>query len=181
MNLLESKNEQKKLIEKIKNSFSIDDIASLKNLFVKLKIMPPSKVKHSIRVATDVAEVKKDKKIIFAALFHDYVERGGNVDELPISEKSKLLVKLLTTIDDEYSDSENIPLSHMKDVLANIKDEKIKNKLIIIKLADRLDKFKNKKLSKKYIKKSKELIKFLVKNHSGNNKDIMKLKKQFKL
>lgn len=179
--IFESKANQKRLIKKVRDSFSDNDVANLKKLFQHLKIMPKKKVKHSLRVATDVADVIDDRDVIFGALFHDYIERGGKVDRLPISNKAKTLVKLLTTIDDDYKDSKNIPLSHMKDVISQVEDEELKNKLILIKLADRLDKFKNKRISKKYKNKSKELIKFLLKKYTGENKSAKKLKKQFYL
>lgn len=179
--IFESKSDQKKLIKKVKDNFSHNDIENLKKLFKHLKIMPKRKVKHSLRVAADVAEVVDDKDTVLGALFHDYIERGGRVEKLPISNKSKTLVKLLTTIDDNYKDSENIPLSHMKDIISQVKDEKLKNKLILIKLADRLDKFKNKNVSKKYKRKSKKLIKFLLKKYTGKNKSAKKLKKQINI
>lgn len=134
--------------------------------------MPPRKVRHSLRVANMVSHLPK--KVRYAAAFHDYLERGGDISAL----KGKLhkdtinLVKLLT------SDDNDDPLTHIKKAIKGVNPD-LKNFLILIKMADRKDNFEKRKrqnkLTKKYKDKTLKLISFLLQNYSGDPKLMDKL------
>ena len=127
--------------------------------------MPVRKIKHSKRVMDRLINLPDDAK--YAALFHDYLERGGDVSVLKniLPERSIELVRLLTI------DNNDSPLKHVRNVLSSGLDENLANFLILIKIADRKDNYnkriKSKCLSKKYKRKTKELLEFLIATYSG--------------
>lgn len=128
------------------------------------RYMPKGKIKHAKQVVKYLDFAPKYVKI--AALFHDYLERGGDKKWLKanISKRSYKLVEMLT--------HDNDPLTHIKTVIDSIDNEKEKNFLILIKLADRKDNYKkrvrNKSLTPKYKRKTKELISYLKSQYSGD-------------
>lgn len=129
--------------------------------------MPKGKVRHSNRVRRKLK--KLPKHIQYAGLFHDYLERGGDLTKIKktLPKKSIRLVKLLT------ADDEDSPLKHMKAIISAQDDEELINFLILIKLADRVDNFNKRvnkdNLSDKYKKKTEALVSYLVDRYSGDS------------
>lgn len=177
--LFENK-EKKEFLKSIKSHISKKDLGRIESMLKKLKVMPKSKQKHSLRVAKNIASVEQDVDVILAALFHDYIERGGKIEKLPVSNLTKDIIFFLTSFDEEYEGEKNVPLAHIKEVLKKIKNQRLKNKLILIKLADRIDNLKKRKgnINKSYRKKSEELIKYLLKKYEGDNSSVNKLKQK---
>jgi (p)ppGpp synthase/HD superfamily hydrolase len=131
--------------------------------------MPVGKQAHSARVGMH-AIASGDDEAIVGALMHDYVERGGNIDELDIDEKAKDIIRHLSSSEEEVSNyaGKNEPLHHMKQVFKTLDDAVLKTNLATIKVGDRVDNLnrralfpKRKPLTKKYVKKSRDLIKWL--------------------
>lgn len=112
--------------------------------------MPKGKIRHAKRVEQRVKKMfgrtnaKKDAQL--AALFHDYIERGGDINTA--KRKFKLSDKV-TNIIGHLSDPEkmnvgdianNAPLAHMRMILEDpsiLPEEK--QIVILVKIADRLD------------------------------------------
>lgn len=79
----------------------------------------------------------------------------------------------------------NAPLHHLKSVFKGMKNQALKNKLVMIKLSDRVDNLNKRGLgvNKNYINKSIELIQFLKRNYTGSinlNKILLFLHKKLK-
>lgn len=128
--------------------------------------MPKRKVNHSKRVAKKMQNMPKD--VQYAALFHDYLERGGDLTKIKeiLPKKAISLIQLLT------NDEESSPLKHMRNVLeSGVVDERLANLLILIKIADRKDNYnkriRNGSLTKKYKKKTSKLLEYLTKKYTG--------------
>lgn len=142
------------------------DIKTLK------KSMPLQKVKHSKRVANLIKLLTTSQDVHNAALYHDFLERGGNIDVLKnkISLYSIKLVEFLTYYDNDIKLSKNKSLDILKDRFKDI-DTKTKNDIIEIKICDRIDNLIRKKelnkLTDKYLIKSEELINFLISSYDG--------------
>lgn len=138
------------------------------------QVLPKSKLKHSKRVANKLWHMPKVVKD--AALFHDYLERGGTVESIsPLLHKDSIkLIKLLT------NENGLSPIKHIKNILSDVNDDTLKEFLILIKIADRKDNYtkriKNKTITKKYKKKTKELLSFLLSQYKGDVKNIKLLK-----
>lgn len=168
--LVESKIKEHKrnYINTLKKYLSKEDLNKVKSLLPSLKPYSTRKKVHSLNVSKEIIPFN-DVDTIVGALFHDFIELGGDVNELPISDTAKDIIKFLTVYEEEYQDSENIPLSHMEDVFSQINSQLLKNKLIRIKLYDRLDNLKNRggSATKKYLKKSLDLMKLLGTHYSG--------------
>ncbi len=130
-------------------------------------VMPRRKVRHSNRVAQRLKNAPTE--IQYAALFHDYKERGGNLDHLKeiLSPTTIHLIELMSV------DNGSI-VGHMEETLNTITDSNLKNFLILIKLADRRDNFikkgKTGKLTDKYRKRTKNLIRVLLHHYTGSKK-----------
>lgn len=175
---------KKKYIQILKKSLSSKEVESIKRMLFHLNILSTEKLRHSIRVSQNVLEYSNELDVILGALFHDYIERGGNIEDLPIDDESKDIVEFLTALDEDVDKSEgNSVLTHLKSVFSNISDQELKNKLVYIKISDRLDNLRKrgKNVSKNYLKKSIELMNFLWDNYVGSSIDfekiIVKLKK----
>lgn len=131
-------------------------------------VMSKRKVKHSLRVFDKFK--KYPKYVRYGALFHDYLERGGDIKVLEsiLDPKSIALVKMLTL------GSEDDLIPHMDSVLCKTDDEELKNFLILIKLVDRKDNYtkrvRTNTLTKKYKKKTKDLVRFLTSRYTGDLK-----------
>lgn len=142
------------------------DIKTLK------KSMPVQKVKHSKRVANLVKMLSKSQDVYNAALYHDFLERGGSIDKLKtiITSYSLKLVEFLTYYDNDVKISKNKSLDILKERFRNI-DTKTKNDIIEIKICDRIDnilrKKQSNKLGDKYLIKSQELFEFLTSSYDG--------------
>ena len=91
------------------------DIKTLK------KSMPLQKVKHSKRVANLIKVLTTSQDVHNAALYHDFLERGGNIDVLKnkISLYSIKLVEFLTYYDNDIKLSKHEFLSYVFNIFAN--------------------------------------------------------------
>jgi len=131
------------------------------------KVLPKMKFKHSKRIAELSKLIKDDENIYSASLYHDFIERGGNIDDLKkiLNSYSIELVKCLTNEDD--SDT----LEKLKKFLKN-KPQNFIDDVLIIKLCDRTDNLKKRvfqnTLTKPYRKKSVELIQWILDNFKGD-------------
>jgi|TARA_R110000787_G_scaffold336_8_gene1209 hypothetical protein len=128
--------------------------------------MPKSKIKHSNRVFNKLDGLPSDVK--YAALFHDYLESGGSLSKIEkvLPPKTIDLIKLLTITDDTSV------IEHIKKTLKSGDiTTQLSNFLILIKIADRKDNYNKRvskgKLTKKYKKKSKTLLAYLIKQYNG--------------
>lgn len=141
------------------------------------KVLNKNKVKHSMRVVSHLDKLPKHVKI--AAIYHDFIENGGDENWLynNVNSESIKLIRHLSIEDG------STPLEHLKSVISSIEDEDEKNFVILIKIADRLDNFKKRirknELSEKYRKKTKKLLEFLIFNYTGNKKILKRLLKKF--
>lgn len=163
--------EKSKYIQKLKSALSLEDIKNIRRLLKKLKVMSRGKQRHSMRVSSSLMDMgSMDRDVVLGALFHDYIERGGDIDKLDVSQNVKDIVNFLSVFDDSYETSKNPPLEHLRDVFGKIDNQSLKNYLIEIKVADRVDNLKRrgKNISKGYLKKSIELIEFLMGNYTGS-------------
>lgn len=148
------------------------DIKTLK------KNMPVQKVKHSKRVANLVKLLTKSQDVYNAALYHDFLERGGSNEKLKnmVSSYSIKLVEFLTYYDNDVKLSKNKSLDILKERFKDL-DTKTKNDIIEIKICDRIDNLLRKKelnkLSNKYLIKSQELFDFLLNSYEGKNNSLL--------
>jgi hypothetical protein len=148
------------------------DIKTLK------KSMPLQKVKHSKRVANLIKLLTVSQDVHNAALYHDFLERGGSIDVLKnmVSSYSIKLVEFLTYYDNDVKLSKNKSLDILKERFKDI-DTKTKNDIIEIKICDRIDNLLRKKelnkLSNKYLLKSQELFDFLISSYDGNKNKLL--------
>jgi len=168
---MENKNTTMKFKEFIFEA-SKTDIKTLK------KNMPVEKVKHSKRVANLVRLISKSQDVYNAALYHDFLERGGNIYKLKniITPYSIQLVEFLSYNDNDNKISKNKTLDTLKDRFKKI-DINTKNDIIEIKICDRIDNLLRKKylnkLNDKYLLKSQELFDFLISSYDGNKKKLL--------
>ncbi len=136
------------------------------------KVLPSKKFKHSKRVAELTKQIKDDKDIYSAAVYHDYLERGGAEGDMEhiLSKYALELVNILT------NDTDDDALLKLQIRLSG-KSQDIKNDILIIKICDRADNLKRRAfkniLSKNYIKKSAELIQWIYDSYKGD-KNILK-------
>jgi hypothetical protein len=137
------------------------------------RVLPNKKLKHSKRVAELTKLLKDDTDIYSAAVYHDFLERGGEVIDMKeiLTPYALELVYLLTNQDEEDT------LYKLKSVLSG-KSKSTINDILIIKLCDRTDNLKKRVqkniLSKNYINKSTELIQWIWDNYTGD-KEKMKI------
>jgi hypothetical protein len=161
---------------------------SLGNYRRQLKlVMPAGKVKHSLRVGATLAKTGGSENTIKAALFHDFLERGGSVGAmthvLGLDPHVANLVVAMSS-DEKESDSsyENEPLNHIRQILGGKLDDETKNQIILIKLSDRIDNLKRRVkaggIGNNYIRKSKELCKFLFQHYTGDKESILILRRR---
>lgn len=131
------------------------------------EVLPKQKLKHSKRVAEYTKEIKDDKDVYNASVYHDFIERGGNYEDCGkiLSPYALKLVKCLTNNDDTDT------LLKLKMVLSGC-DNKTKNDVLIIKIADRADNLNKRldkdNLNKKYLNKSIELIQYIWDNYTDD-------------
>lgn len=179
---------KRNFINHLKNKIPLIDIKKIKRLLSKLHIMPTQKVIHSMNVAKNVTKYSDDVDIIMSALFHDYIERGGDIDRIDISETSKDIIKMLSILDNENETSEFIDVEmHMNEILSGIENQELRNDIIHIKLSDRLDNIRKravkKSLSKDYLNKSIDLFKTMDEYYNGKfniQKIIKSIQKEYK-
>jgi hypothetical protein len=140
--------------------------------------MPPSKVAHSMRAGKSVAKAGvNDQDVLSAAILHDYLERGGNPDEviqrLGISPRALKLMQLMTVAEKTPGlDDNSAVYQHMQQVIGDPQlDQETKNYLILIKASDRLDNIRKRfikgTLDKIYYNASVKLLHFLFSSYQG--------------
>lgn len=153
--------------------------------------MPRGKIAHSKRVMQAVRGSGAGRDAAMAAAFHDYLERGGDIE----AAKGKFQLSPMTTnvilhlSDPEKTENENdtnnAPLAHIQSILGSgnipIEERQI---VAIIKIADRLDNLmrRGKSPSKGYIQKSQELLSYLFDFYYrtfGKDKTIKRLHNQY--
>lgn len=137
------------------------------------KIFSPSKQHHSKQVHKYVLEFGENSDIEQAALFHDFIERGGSKDFLRdnVSLTAFKLINVLTHKSDK-STLQSLK-NHFKD-LTNT--ELIQS--IELKLADRAANFnqriKDNNLKSKYVNKTANLLTFLYHSYPAERNNIEK-------
>jgi hypothetical protein len=163
-------------------------------------VMPQGKVKHSARVARTVFNAvadAQDQKLVnkgrfadldshkwtavMAAIFHDYLERGGDhsvLNQLNLSPDSISVINALTS-----DKGEEDPLTHMQEVLPQL-NQKLRNIVILIKLSDRIDNLRRRMgaggIGWKYLAKSSSLMNYLFRAYSGDPSNLESLKRHIK-
>ncbi len=131
------------------------------------KILSGNKLKHSKRVGELTKLIKDDKDVYSAAVYHDFLERGGEMKDMSniLTPYALDLVKLLTNEDNDDT------LIKLKNSLSN-KPQTIINDILIIKLCDRCDNLKKRVfkniITKAYINKSAELIQWIWDSYKGD-------------
>ncbi len=135
------------------------------------KVLPTKKLEHSKRVADLTKLIKDNDDIYAAAIYHDFLERGGKEQDMReiLSPYALQLVHILTNDTDEDT------LYKLKSVLSG-KSQKMIDDILIIKLCDRCDNLKRRvfknDLSKNYTKKSAELIQWIWNSYKGDKTKI---------
>jgi hypothetical protein len=131
------------------------------------KVMSRYKYKHSKRVANLTKELSSLEDVYNSALYHDFLERGGKIEDTKkvLSFNSYQLILALSHDEDEDT------LESLKTSLDG-KPQEFINNIVYIKLCDRTDnlktRFSNDRLKNKYIKKSAKLIQFLYDSFEGD-------------
>lgn len=135
------------------------------------RVLPNKKLKHSKRVGEMTKLIKDDVDVYSAAVYHDFLERGGEFKDMEeiLTPYALELVKILTNDTDEDT------LNKLKFALAG-KPQTLINDILIIKLCDRCDNLKKREfkndLNKGYLKKSAELIQWIWDSYSGDKSKI---------
>lgn len=131
------------------------------------KVLSEKKLKHSKRVGELTKHIKNDADIYSAAVYHDFLERGGNIEDLEkiLTPHALELVQILT------NDTNDDTLYKLKTSLLG-KPENIINEILIIKLCDRSDNLKKRVLknilTKGYVNKSVDLIQWIWDSYKGD-------------
>ena len=104
--------------------------------------MTKKKIDHSKRVAETIKNIGEGEDAQIAASLHDYVERGGNLEDaqkkLGFSQTVANIICYLSDL--ENVEDENRPLSHIQSVLKKETiSQKEKRIVALIKIADRID------------------------------------------
>ena len=154
--------------------------------------MRKRKQKHLRRVEKAVKLVGGDKDVQRAALLHDLIERGGDVEVarrlFNLSDRTVNIIQHLSnTESSEQEDTPNVPLAHIQMILNSQDIESDEKQVVaIIKIADRLDNLKRRinlgSVGKNYSAKSADLLRWLFNFYYTNyskDKPIKKLYKQY--
>ena len=135
-----------KIIERLSESAGTEELNLVNEAYNLAK--ERSKSEHYLRVASIVSELNADSTMIIAALLHDaYAKEDITYDE--INEKFGInianlvanLIKLRSIKLNDYNESSSV---YLRKVLVGISDDV---RVIIIKLADRLDEMQTKEYS----------------------------------
>jgi len=171
------KKHKRDYIRYVKRELPSEDIKTIKNIVGYINSLGKKKGVHSLKVSSHVSKYSNDPDVIIGALFHDYIERGGKIKNLPISKKAKKIIKFLSSESKNLSGVENEPLEHLMNVVPEIKNEKLKNNIIIVKLVDRYDNLakRGKNVSKNYLTKTKDLFSFLVQHYTGDKRILVNI------
>lgn len=146
-----------------------------------LKDMPLHKIKHSFRVAQSVTSLHPENlEAVQIALFHDFLEQGGNESVLMTLKFNKNTIDGIIALTAHDSD----PLSHIKETIPTLPD-KVKNLVVIVKLCDRLDnleqRYINNTLTETYLNKSEELTNWLFSQYNGEIEHLILIRKKMKV
>ena len=141
--------------------------------FVKDKTpLSKKKIKHSKRVAKLVKTLSDSDDVYYAALYHDFIEGGGDLKNLNKTSTYQSFRMILALTKNDGDDT----LGSLKKNLFG-QEQKFINDVIKIKLCDRYDNLKkrnkNDELSKKYLKKSIKLVRYLYESYVGSDKYII--------
>ncbi len=134
------------------------------------KVLNKKKQIHTYNVYNYLKSIENDKDAQHAALFHDFIEQGGNkkIVNKKLSSDAAKLVKILT------NKSDNV-VKEFKAKTKKLNDDN-KTKVFNIKLADRADNFNtritNDDLSDEYIHKTFKLIQYIYDNYPADKNSI---------
>jgi len=134
------------------------------------KVLNKKKQIHSYNVYNYLKDIENDAVSKHAALFHDFIEQGGNKKVLNkhLSSNATKLVNILT------NKSDNV-VKEFKTKTKGLKLED-KTKVFNIKLADRADNFNKRiiknELTDEYIKKTAKLIQYIYNNYPADKSNI---------
>lgn len=135
-----------KIIDRLSESAGSEELNLVNEAYNLAK--ERSKSEHYLRVASIVSELNADSTMIIAALLHDaYAKEDITYDEINEKFGSNIanlvanLIKLRSIKLNDYNESSSV---YLRKVLVGISDDV---RVIIIKLADRLDEMQNKEYS----------------------------------
>ena len=135
-----------KIIERLSESAGTEELNLVNEAYNLAK--ERSKSEHYLRVASFVSELNADSTMIIAALLHDaYAKEDITYDEINEKFGSNIanlvanLIKLRSIKLNDYNESSSV---YLRKVLVGISDDV---RVIIIKLADRLDEMQTKEYS----------------------------------
>lgn len=135
-----------KIIDRLSESAGIEELNLVNEAYNLAK--ERSKSEHYLRVASIVSELNADSTMIIAALLHDaYAKEDITYDEINEKFGSNIanlvanLIKLRSIKLNDYNESSSV---YLRKVLVGISDDV---RVIIIKLADRLDEMQTKEYS----------------------------------
>lgn len=152
-----------------------------------LAFMPPKKVNHSLRVGRTVSKSGMDDEAVHAAILHDYIERGGDLNQLMslgISNKTLRIIQMLS-VEEKVpgaNDNEHV-YRHMLQTLDDLDiDLETKNIAIVVKASDRLDnltkRVKAGNLNPGYYMASRRLLQLLFSRYTGDRDVLAHIKKK---
>jgi len=154
--------------------------------------MSQDKQDHARRVEKRVKFAGGDEEARRAALLHDLIERGGDIETAKrlfnLSDRTVNIVRHLSNMEAlEQENTPNVPLAHIQMILNSqeIPDDE-KQVVAVIKIADRLDNLMRRILGgvgKNYSIKSADLLRWVFNfyyTNYGKDKPIKKLYKQYK-
>jgi hypothetical protein len=158
--------------EQLESLEVIIDPVYLKQIYKKIrKSLSIDKVYHSIRTASYAIEFTNSPDAIIVALCHDYLEAGGSLLKLDVSDRIKELLMCLT-IEKYFNEYDNPSLCCLHYKIPRLPTD-MKKDLIYAKISDRLDNCIMKAnigiLKDNYIEKTKNLL-FMLYNNFPNNK-----------
>lgn len=145
-----------------------------------LGVMPQYKIDHSIRVGRRLHKAGAGKRGAYAGLLHDYLERGGDIETLSQHIGDLGLPQEIARAVHALSSEDGVdPLAHMQEVLPTIKDDDLRNLIILCKISDRLDKIRQ-RTSGKFQKKSRKLISYLASKYTGELRPLKNLLNKYR-
>lgn len=153
------------------------DLENFRHAKPLFKGLSPEKRVHARNVSLRVARMFPESEVILGALLHDTKEQipkeyAAMENQLP--QITAEFVRLLSEDPRHSNEQENAPLAHLKAIFPTLSPE-MKNRLILIKLADRLDnltkRLQKDGVSKSYREKSEQLVSFLVSEFQSSSED----------
>lgn len=151
-----------------------------------LNIMPKSKQKHSIRVTKQVHNLFGNNELdtdqwtaVTAAIFHDFLERGGDHSVLQKLGLSSQTIQVINALTADKNDGD--PLEHLQTVLPRL-DENLRNIVILIKISDRIDNLSRRSpnVGRNYMERSSTLVNWLFQQYTGEPEYLFILRKRLK-